>query len=67
MKPRHAAALDPMMMPKEVAEYLHIHWRTLYRLIRRGGIPAFKVGGAYRFRRDEIDKWIAENERSRAH
>jgi excisionase family DNA binding protein len=56
MKPRHAAAPGPIMTSKEVAEYLRISQTTLYRLIRRGEIPSFKVGVDYRFRRDAIDK-----------
>ena len=48
------------MTSKEVAEYLRIHQATLSKLARRGEIPGFKIGSDYRFRRDEIDKWIAE-------
>lgn len=59
MKPRHTAALSPLMMPKEVAKYLHIHLTTLYRMMKRGEIPALKLGGHYRFKRDEIEKWVA--------
>jgi excisionase family DNA binding protein len=64
MKTRPVAAPSPMMTPTEVAEYLRIHGSTVYRLIRRGEIPSFKVGGDYRFRRDEIDKWLAEKQRA---
>ena len=63
MRQRDTVTLSPIMTPNEVAEYLHIHYTTLYRLIRRGKIPSFKIGSDYRFRRDEIEKWIAEKER----
>ena len=63
MSQRETVTLSPIMTPNEVAEYLHIHYTTLYRLIRRGKIPSFKIGSDYRFRRDEIEKWIAEKER----
>ncbi len=33
--------------------------RTVYRLAARGKIPAFKLGGTWRFRRAELDQWIA--------
>lgn len=66
MKPRHAAALSPIMTLKEVAEYLRIHQTTLRKLIRRGEILGFKIGSDYRFRRDEIEKWLAEKQRSAA-
>ena len=42
----------------EVANYLKVAERTVYRLAAAKKIPAFKVGGAWRFSRAEIDKWI---------
>ncbi len=42
----------------EVAEYLKVGKRTVYRLAAEKRIPAFKVGGAWRFSRSEIDQWI---------
>jgi excisionase family DNA binding protein len=41
---------------KEVAEYLKLNEKTAYRLAADGKIPGFKVGGSWRFRRDEIEK-----------
>ena len=41
----------------EVAEALKIHPYTVRRLVREGKIPAFKVGGQWRFRKDEINAW----------
>ncbi|HWO99224.1 MAG TPA: helix-turn-helix domain-containing protein [Methylococcus sp.] len=42
----------------EVAAYLKVGKRTVYRLAAARKIPAFKVGGSWRFRRREIDLWI---------
>lgn len=41
---------------REVAEYLKINEKTAYRLAAEGKLPGFKVGGAWRFRRDKIEK-----------
>lgn len=41
----------------EIAEYLRLHPYTIRRLCREGKIPAFRVGGQWRFRKDDIDKW----------
>ena len=41
---------------KEVAEFLKLTEKTAYRLAADGKIPGFKVGGSWRFRRDEIEK-----------
>jgi excisionase family DNA binding protein len=43
---------------KEVAEYLKVTDRTIYRLAGAKKIPAFKVGGTWRFSRADIDEWI---------
>lgn len=44
---------------EEVAAYLKAGKRTVYRLAQQGAIPAFKLGGSWRFRRAELDQWIA--------
>lgn len=43
---------------REVAGFLKVTERTIYRLAAAKKIPAFKVGGAWRFSRAEIDQWI---------
>ncbi len=45
---------------KEVAEYLKVTERTIYRLAAAKDIPAFKVGGTWRFRAMDIDGWIVD-------
>ena len=45
---------------KEVASYLKVGKRTVYRLAAANKIPAFKVGGAWRFLRADIDDWIRQ-------
>ena len=47
-----------IMTIKEVAEYLKLTEKTAYRLAAEGKIPGFKVGGSWRFKRSEIEKWI---------
>lgn len=44
---------------KDVAEYLKVTERTIYRLAAAKKMPAFKVGGIWRFRMTDIDDWIA--------
>ncbi|MBN0430494.1 helix-turn-helix domain-containing protein, partial [Pseudomonas aeruginosa] len=50
----------------ELAAYLKVGKRTLYRLASHGEIPAFKVGGTWRFRQSEIDQWINDQTRAGA-
>mgnify|MGYP001362504297 CR=1 FL=1 len=44
----------------EVAAYLKVGKRTVYRLAAARKIPAFKVGGTWRFSRAEIEGWIKQ-------
>lgn len=45
---------------KQVADYLKITERTIYRLAAAKKIPAFKVGGTWRFSHSAIDTWIKQ-------
>ena len=49
---------DEILTIDEVATYLKAGKRTVYRLAASGQIPAFKLGGTWRFRRGELDQWI---------
>ncbi len=46
-----------IMTPKEVAEYLRVHVRTIYRLAKTGRMPSVKVGGSWRFKKETVDSW----------
>ena len=48
-----------IMTPREAAEYLAVHVRTIYRLARKGNIPGRKVGGSWRFKKEFLDEWLA--------
>ncbi|WP_419644875.1 helix-turn-helix domain-containing protein [Thiolapillus sp.] len=37
---------------------MKVNERTVYRLASGKKIPAFKVGNAWRFRKDDVDQWI---------
>jgi len=49
---------EDILTIREVADYLKVTERTLYRLVQDGKLPAFKVGNSWRFRRADIDAWI---------
>ena len=51
---------DEIFTLKEVATYLKIGERTVYRLVQEGKLPGFKVGGSWRFKRTDIEEWIRE-------
>ena len=50
------------MTPREAAEYLSVHVRTIYRLAKNREIPGRKVGGSWRFKKDALDQWLSWRE-----
>lgn len=50
--------MPAVMTTKELAEYLRLSERSVYRLLERGEIPAVKVGGQWRFRKSAVDEWL---------
>lgn len=50
--------IEKIMTIEEVARYLHLHNLTVYRLAQTGKIPAFKVGGRWRIKKEILKKWI---------
>ena len=44
---------------EELCEYLPVHRSTIYRLLKKGHIPGFKVGSDWRFNIESIDEWRA--------
>ena len=55
---KKSAAVGDILTLKDVAEYLKVTERTIYRLAAAKKIPAFKVGGTWRFSKIEIEQWI---------
>ena len=47
---------------QEVAQFLRIHPSTVYRLLRKQTIPAFKVGSDWRFNQESVENWVKKLE-----
>jgi len=54
--------MKEIMTPREAAEYLSVHVRTIYRLAKNGEIPGRKIGGSWRFKKDALDQWLTWRE-----
>lgn len=51
---------DEILTLKDVAKYLKLAEKTAYRLAAEGKLPGFKVGGSWRFKKEDIDLWIEQ-------
>jgi len=58
--------MSSVMRLEEVADYLRVHPSTIYRLLKKQQIPAFKVGSDWRFNLESIDRWRANAEKGDA-
>ena len=62
---KNAVAQDPAgeerwMTVKDVAGYLQLSTDTVYKLAQDGKIPACKIVGVWRFKREAIDAWVKQ-------
>jgi excisionase family DNA binding protein len=53
--------MEEMITIQQVANYLKVDRLTVYRLVTQKGMPAFKVGGQWRFKQEMIDSWLLRN------
>lgn len=53
-----------VMTIKELAAYLRVHQSTIYRLVKCGQLPAFKIGSDWRFTLEEIEAWVKHQPRA---
>jgi excisionase family DNA binding protein len=51
---------DNYLTPAEVAGLLKVSPKTIQRLLKKGEIPAFRVGTQWRFDREQIEAWAQE-------
>jgi len=47
-----------LMTIDDLASYLKVSRRTLYEWLKENKIPALKLVGQWRFRKDKIDAWL---------
>jgi len=44
----------------ELSEFLQIHRTTIYRLLRQGKLPGFRIGSDWRFSLEAIEEWVRD-------
>ena len=50
--------VEPAMTVHDVAAFLNVDEKTIYRLAQKGDLPGFKVSGSWRFQRPDLEAWI---------
>jgi excisionase family DNA binding protein len=49
-----------LMTIEELAHYLKVTRRTIYEWLKQNKIPAIKLVGQWRFKKDKIDAWLED-------
>jgi excisionase family DNA binding protein len=57
--PRSPIPQDEILTLPELAKLLKVAEKTVYSMAQGAEVPSFKVRGQWRFRRRDIDEWIA--------
>ncbi len=52
---------ETLLSTREVAAYLHINEKQVYRLIRNGTIPCTRVTGKWLFPQSLVEDWVKQN------
>ena len=49
-----------LLTVKEISDLLRLHPNTVYKLVRQGKIPSFRIGTELRFRKDVMMHWMTQ-------
>ena len=58
LKKPSSEPINEVLTAGEVASYLRVSLSTIYRLLKSGDLPAFKIGSDWRFNRLQIEEWL---------
>jgi excisionase family DNA binding protein len=49
---------DELMTTRQLMEFLSLSRTKIWELVNKEQLPAFKIGGDYRYRRTEVIEWL---------
>jgi excisionase family DNA binding protein len=55
---------EELLDAQQVAKLLHIHWRTVQRMAKRGELRGYYIVGQYRFSKADVEEYL---EKQRLH
>ena len=55
---------DMMLSVTEVAGMLNVSRQMIHKLISNGELPYYKIGNLYRFKDEEIKKWLEDRKKN---
>ncbi len=55
---------EKLLTVREIADYMQMNERTILKLAGSGALPAAKIGSQWRFKREVVDGWLADQMKS---
>lgn len=52
---------EELLTAQQVAHYLKVDKFTIYRLVAKKQMPAFRVGNQWRFKKSILEQWLHKN------
>ena len=49
---------DKWLTIDQIADYLQVSKEKVYKLCQRGRMPASKLGGQWRFKKEQVNHWL---------
>lgn len=49
---------DRWLSLNEICNFLGVSNDTVYKWIHKGGLPAYRVGRLWKFKRKDVDEWV---------
>ena len=56
--------MEELITLKELSKYLKISKPTLYKMVEKGKIPALKIANQWRFKNEDIDRWVEQHRKN---
>jgi len=57
--------MDKWLTLEQIAEYLQMSTSSIYKMAQKGKIPAYKVGRQWRFKKEDIDRWVLKGNKQK--
>ncbi len=58
-------SMEKWLTLEQIAEYLQMSTSSIYKMAQASKIPAYKIGRQWRFKKEEIDRWVEEQKPKR--
>jgi excisionase family DNA binding protein len=58
--------MEQLLTTEEIAAQLRVHWQTVLNYIRRGELPALKLGKGYRIKQTDFERFLESRRRVKA-